>query len=75
MKLIDTPTNRRSAWTGSPEAYVQKLTDLQLMDADLVAGLTRGLGWEPEPEAFLRAAANELTWRRENGVAFGWVRV
>lgn len=74
MRLIENPS-RPQAWTGSPEAYVRKLTDLQLQDKDLVAGLTRGLGWSPEPEAFLAAAKHELAWRRENGVMFGWIRV
>ena len=73
-RSIPAPTRRR-ATVGSPEALVQTLTDLELRDRALVAGLTRGLGWHPEPERFLRAAKAELEWRRENGVAFGWHRV
>lgn len=74
MKFIQTP-NRPQASTGSPEAYVRGFTDLQLQDKEFVSNLTRGLGWDREPERFLAAAKHELEWRRENGVMFGWVRI
>lgn len=66
--------NRPQPSTGSPEALVRELTDLQLESSELVAELTRGVHWSPEPERFARAAAAELASRRELGVAFGWVR-
>lgn len=74
MKIIPTPERRR-ATVGSPEDYVRGFTDLELQNTELVSKMTRGLGWPPEPQRFLVAAAFELEWRRENGVAFGWVRV
>lgn len=73
MEMIPDPV-RPPATVGSPEALVRNLTDLDLQNKRLVASLTRGLHWEPEPERFARAAAAELEWRRENGVAFGWVK-
>lgn len=66
--------SRRRATIGSPEEYVRQFTDLQLQDRDLVTRMTRGLHWEPEPERFLAAAEDELAWRREQGVSFGWHR-
>lgn len=71
--VVEQPS-RPQASTGSPEALVRTLTDLQLRDRDLVSRLTRGLHWDPEPERFIAAASAELKWRRENGVVFGWVK-
>lgn len=64
--------HRPQAYTGSPEAYVRHCTDDELKDKELVAKMTRGLHWEPEPERFLFWAERELAWRREHGVGFGW---
>lgn len=72
MRIIPEPDRPRAS-TGSPEAHVRTLTNFELRDEKLVAGLTRGSGWGTEPERFLRAAAAELAWRREQGVTFGWV--
>lgn len=74
MKLIPDPHAGRWASVGSPEAYVQHCTDLELQDKERVAKMTRGLHWEPEPERFLAAAERELEWRKEQGVVFGWVK-
>lgn len=71
--MIPTP-ERTAATTGSPEDHVRHLTDLQLQDVELVSDLRRGLGWDPEPERYKRAAAFELQWRKENKVSFGWVK-
>lgn len=75
--IIPAPDRRRRASVGSPQALVETLTDLdlELADRELVAELTRGLHWDHEPERFQRAAQAELAWRREQGVAFGWVKV
>jgi hypothetical protein len=73
MRIIAEPDRPRAS-TGSPEALVRTLTDLELQDPSLVRALTRGSGWGTEPERFERAAAAELAWRREQGVTFGWVR-
>jgi len=63
---------RKRASIGSPEDYVRRCTDEELMDKEHVARMTRGLHWDPEPERFLRAAELELEWRCEQGVGFGW---
>lgn len=72
---IPPPPDRRLHSVGSPEAYVQHCTDLELQDKKLVAQMTRGLHWKPEPERFLAAAERELAWRKEQGVVFGWVKL
>lgn len=74
MTTIPEPERRR-ATTGSPEQIVRSMTDLELQDDDRVSKMTRGLGWDPEPEAFRAVAKRELAWRRQQGVAFGWHRV
>lgn len=73
MRVIPEPDRPRAS-TGSPEALVRTLTNLELQDNRLVAALTRGSGWGAEPDRFLAAAAAELRWRQEQGVTFGWVR-
>lgn len=75
MKLIHRPITLRVPSTGSPEDHVRGRTNLELEDKELVAGMTRGLGWDPEPERFLAAAEHELAERKEHGVAFGWVEL
>lgn len=73
--MVTIPEPARSpASTGSPEALVRTLTDLELRDEELVAGLTRGLLWDREPERFLACAKRELEWRAEQCVSFGWSR-